>query len=78
MPSYPSAAKSAGIEGTVIVAYVVTESGAVSSVKAVRGPAELRGVCEAAVRGWKFKPAMLDGRPVSVRRIARFPFHIKT
>lgn len=78
MPAYPSAAKAAGVEGTVIVTYVVTESGAVSGVVAVRGPAELRGVCEAAVRGWRFQPAQLDGRPVSVRRIARFPFRIKT
>ena len=78
MPAYPSAAKAAGVEGTVIVTYVVTESGSVTGVRAVRGPAELRGVCEAAVRRWKFKPAMLDGRPVSVRRVARFPFRIKT
>jgi protein TonB len=78
MPSYPEAAKSAGIEGTVVVSYVVTETGDVAAVSAVRGPAELRAACEAVVRTWRFKPAELDGKPVAVRRTARFPFRIKT
>jgi protein TonB len=61
-----------------VVSYVVTESGAVAAVKAVRGPAELRAACVAAVQSWRFKPAMLDGQPVAVRRVAQFPFRIKT
>jgi len=77
-PGYPKDAKANGVEGTVIVMYVVTESGDVTGVRAVRGPEELRAVCEAAVRNWRFKPAMLDGRPVSVKRTARFPFRIRT
>ena len=78
MPAYPAAARTAGVEGTVIVTYVVTEAGEVTAVKAVRGPPELMAVCEAAVRSWRFKPAVLDGTPVAVRRTARFPFRIKT
>ncbi len=77
-PGYPPDAKAQGIEGTVIIKYVVTVSGAVSNVRVIRGPAALRAVCVAAVRSWRFKPAQLDGRPVSVSRIARFPFRIKT
>lgn len=78
-PSYPASAKSQGIEGTVVVVYVVTESGAVRGAKAVRGPAALRGACVAAVSGWRFTPAKdANGNPVSARRIAKFPFRIKT
>lgn len=77
-PAYPAAAKAAGIEGTVIVKYAVGTDGSVTVAKAVRGPAELRAACEATVRSWRFKPAMLDGAAVSVWRIARFPFRIKT
>jgi protein TonB len=77
-PSYPADAKAAGIEGTVVVRYVVSETGAVTGVSAVRGPSELRAVCEAAVRNWRFMPALKDGQPVAVNRVARFPFHIKT
>lgn len=78
-PGYPAAAKSQGIEGTVVVTYVVTEAGAVTNVQAVRGPALLQGVCVAAVQGWRFKPAMdANGNPIAARRIAKFPFHIRT
>ncbi|MBK7583162.1 MAG: energy transducer TonB [Myxococcales bacterium] len=77
-PSYPADAKAAGIEGTVVIKYVVTETGAVTGVTAVRGPPELVAVCEAAVRSWRFMPAQKDGQSVAVTRVARFPFRIKT
>lgn len=77
-PPYPAAAKAAGVEGTVVVAYVVTESGAVEGARVVRGPPELAESCLAAVRGWRFTPAMAGGRPVAVKRSARFPFRLRT
>jgi TonB family protein len=77
-PSYPADAKAAGIEGVVVVQYTVTETGEVADVEAVRGPPELVAVCVAAVQSWRFSPAMKDGEPVAVHRMARFPFRIKT
>jgi protein TonB len=77
-PSYPSSAKAAGIEGTVIIKYVVSESGAISNVTVVRGPPELHDAAVSAFRGVRCKPASLDGAAVSVFRIARFPFRIRT
>jgi protein TonB len=77
-PAYPESARSSGIQGTVIVKYVVTESGAITSVQVMRGPAELRAVSAAAVQNAHCTPARLDGAPVSVYRIARFPFRLKT
>lgn len=77
-PGYPEGAKSAGVEGTVVIQYVVTETGAVTSVQVVKGPPELTGACVAAVSNWKFKPARQKGAPISVVRQARFPFRIKT
>jgi len=77
-PSYPAEAKAAGIEGLVVVEYVVTDKGEVTNVEAVRGPPELIEVCVAAVKSWRFTPAMKDDEPVSVHRMARFPFRIKT
>lgn len=77
-PPYPESAKAAGVEGTVVVKYVVDESGAVTSVEALKGPPELASVCVATVRSWRFKPAVSDGHPVSVIRQARFPFRIRT
>lgn len=78
-PAYPSAARSAGIEGVVVVRYVITESGRAAAVKAVRGPAELLAACEAAVRQWTFTPAQNEaGQAIPVVKFARFPFKIKT
>lgn len=77
-PEYPAEARAAGIEGIVLVKYVVTESGSVADVKVFKGPPELANVCVAAVRSWRFTPALLEGKPVSVVRIARFPFKIRT
>jgi len=76
-PMYPEAARSAGITGTVIVRYVISEAGKVISAQAVRGPAELKDACVAAVRNWTFSPALDEsGQPVSVVKIARFPFNL--
>jgi TonB family protein len=77
-PSYPAEAKAASIEGVVVVQYTVTETGEVTDVQAVRGPPELTAVCVEAVKAWRFSPAMKDGEPVAVHRMARFPFRIKT
>jgi protein TonB len=78
-PTYPAEAKAAGIEGTVIVDYVVTEKGEVTNVKAVKGPPELFDVCVAAVKSWKFMAALTkDGKAIAASRRARFPFRIKT
>ena len=77
-PQYPAEAKAAGIEGTVVVKYVVTETGEVTNVKAVKGPEELRAVCEAAVKTWRFEPALKDGKPVAIVKMTSFPFRINT
>jgi periplasmic protein TonB len=77
-PPYPAEAKAAGVEGTVVVRFVVAESGAVLNVQAIRGPADLRAICEATVRTWRFSPARLDGQPVSVIKTAPFRFRLRT
>jgi protein TonB len=77
-PPYPETAKASGVQGTVIVKYAVAADGSVSLAKAVRGPSELRSICEETVKSWRFKPALLAGSAVSVWRIARFPFRLKS
>ncbi|MBI4957829.1 MAG: energy transducer TonB [Myxococcales bacterium] len=77
-PAYPASAKAAGVEGTVTVRYVVTESGDVAEVRATAGPEELRAACVAAVASWRFEPATSEGRPVRFAATARFPFRIRS
>ena len=61
---YPSEAKRAGAQGTVVVEVVVDELGNVVQAKAVSGNVLLRGVSEKAARGAKFDPLTLCGRQV--------------
>jgi protein TonB len=76
-PEYPPAAKSQGIEGVVMVRYVIGEDGSTRSIKAVKGPPELQAACVEAVKKWRFQPILVDGVAVAVVRMARFPFRIK-
>jgi len=78
-PEYPADAKAAGLEGTVVIRYVVSEQGEVTEVRAMKGPPELHAVCVAAVKAMRFKPALdADGKPVMVVRYMKFPFKLRT
>lgn len=67
-PSFPSAAKSAGVSGRVSVKFVVTVAGLPDQVQAVAGPEPLRAACEDFVRQFRFSPAVdkASGQPVAV------------
>ncbi len=79
IPEMPAEAKAAGIEGTVVVKFTVTETGAVTDVKVVKGPPELHAVCIAAVKGLRFKPGHHeDGSVGTFTRFLKFRFQIKT
>lgn len=66
--TYPEIARMAGIEGRVIIEFVIDERGNVTNPKVVRG---IGGGCDEealrAVSEVKFKPGMQRGRPVKVR-----------
>ena len=79
VPEMPAEAKLAGIEGTVVVKYVVTETGAVSDVRVLKGPPELHAVCIAAVKAMRFKPGRdPDGVPRAFTKIKSFRFKLRT
>lgn len=68
-PAYPPIARSKKVEGTVILSVLVTESGAVSDVKVLReagGSMGLNEAAVAAVKKWKFRPAVKAGKRVKV------------
>ena len=66
-PKYPEAAKKAGIQGTVVLAAVISKEGTVDDLQAVSGPADLRQSALDAVRQWTYKPYLLNGEPVEVQ-----------
>ncbi len=63
-PSYPELARRMNVSGTVEVSITVDQSGKVAEAKAVSGPPLLRGAAETALQQWRFRPAIVNGKPV--------------
>lgn len=66
-PVYPPDAKTARIQGSVVLQATIGEDGRISSLEVVSGPPELRDASLKAVHQWTYKPYLLDGKPVAVQ-----------
>lgn len=66
-PKYTQEARSAAIEGEVLLSVIIEADGSVSEPKVIRGlnPGLDRHAME-AVRQWRFDPSRKDGSPVPV------------
>jgi periplasmic protein TonB len=64
-PNYPTDALNQQVEGTVAVRARIETNGTVSNVRALSGSPLLTTAAVNAVRGWKYKPEMLNGQPVA-------------
>ncbi|WP_274622498.1 energy transducer TonB [Myxococcus fulvus] len=78
IPEYPSDARSRGQEGMVILKGVVEVDGRVTQLKVMRGDEPFASAAMSAVRTWRFKPAVVEGRPTAVFRIFKVPFRLKS
>ena len=65
-PVFPSIARSAQVQGVVILEAVLDASGRVESVRVLRSIPLLDQEAVEAVRQWRFTPALLNGEPVPV------------
>jgi periplasmic protein TonB len=75
-PDYPMIARSAHVQGTVIVDAVIDENGNVVHARVVSGPALLLAAALQAVMQWKYEPTYLDGTPVSISMEVQVVFHL--
>jgi TonB family protein len=65
-PVYPPIAKTAHISGTILLHCMIGKDGTVQEVQYVSGPPVLMKAAMDAVRQWKYKPTLIDGKPVQV------------
>lgn len=75
-PVYPLLARSAQIEGTVEVRIIVDEQGNVVAAEVLSGHPLLQQPAVDAARQWKFRPTLLNGRPIKVSGILTFTFKL--
>lgn len=73
-PVYPQIARSSGVSGLVRVKVVLDESGLVVGIVWAEGPMVLRQAAQDAARQWKFRPTIVDGRPIRVTGYLDFGF----
>ena len=65
-PNYPPLARSARIQGQVVLQAVIGKDGTIQNLRAISGHPMLTPAAIDAVRQWRYKPYFLNGEPVEV------------
>jgi periplasmic protein TonB len=66
LPVYPPIARQARIEGTVVLAAVISSNGVIENLRIVSGHPMLQQASIDAVQRWRYRPYLLNGEPVAV------------
>jgi protein TonB len=65
-PVYPTLARSARVQGDVVLSAVIDTNGNIQNLQLVSGHPMLVPAAIAAVKQWRYKPYLLNGQPVEV------------
>ncbi len=76
-PVYPQLARSQRVSGDVKIDASIDENGRVTSMKVVGGPVLLHQAAMDSLRQWKYKPATLDGKAVSMHLVVTVQFRLQ-
>jgi len=76
-PSYPTLAKNQRVSGNVLIDALIDANGRVTTMKVVSGPTLLQQAAMDALRLWKYQPASLDGKPVSMHLTVTIQFRLQ-
>ena len=63
-PVYPQKAREMGVEGSVRLRVAIGRDGSIEDVKALSGDPLLAEAAIEAVKQWRYRPIILDGKPV--------------
>ena len=72
--SFPNPAKTSDVRGSVVVELHLAEDGSVVDTHVLRSIPPLDAAAVAAVRQWKFEPAVVDNEPIEMLVIVAVPF----
>jgi periplasmic protein TonB len=65
-PEYPALARSARIQGTVLLSAIISKEGAIENLRVLRGHPMLVRAAIDAVSRWRYRPYLLNSDPVEV------------
>ncbi|MGC2108028.1 MAG: energy transducer TonB [Candidatus Korobacteraceae bacterium] len=65
-PEYPSLARQARVQGTVILQATIGKDGSIENLRVISGHPMLAPAAIDAVKQWRYKPYYLNGEPVEV------------
>lgn len=75
-PYYPEKARQRHLQGDVVLSAVIDKQGNIKNLKAVSGDPVLVDAAMDAVQQWKYRPYLLEGKPVEVKTIVTVRFHL--
>ncbi len=75
-PVYPAMARKNRTEGEVVIHARVDETGKVTQMRVISGPATLHQAALDALQQWKYEPATLNGKPVAVDTAINIRFRL--
>lgn len=75
-PVYPVIARTAGVQGTVVLEATISTAGRIESLQVVSGPPMLRGAARDAVEVARYRPYKLNGQPTEVQTTVTVVFRL--
>ena len=76
IPQYPTIARSAGQQGTVVLQATISKSGTIENLQVLSGPPMLQQAALAAVRQARYRPYLLNGQPTEVQTTITINFRM--
>jgi protein TonB len=76
LPVYPVIAKETHIEGVVVLQATISKSGTIENLRVESGPPMLRQAALDAVSNWRYRPYLLNGKPVEVETTVNVVFRL--
>jgi periplasmic protein TonB len=73
-PIYPVVARNAGIYGDVILHATIDTNGKIGSIRPVQGEPILVKASIDAVKQWRYRPFIFNGKPVQVETTIKIQF----
>ena len=77
IPQYPSIAKAAHQEGTVVLQAMISKSGTIERLQAISGPQMLQQAAIDAVKTWRYRPYLLNDQPIEVETTVKVIFKLE-